>query len=193
MYFSGKKIKLKDGRICILKTARPEDAAGLIACLRTAFEETPFLLRDADEFRCTVEEEQEFLRKHLENLRSFLMLAEVEGKVAANCGIMPKGTFRRLRHRCDFAISIRKEFWSLGIGSSMTAYALKLAEQMGYEQVELGVVDGNDRAKALYERFGFAVIGKVFRAMKYGDGSYRDEWMMVKVFGKQNIKEEWNG
>ena len=61
-------------------------------------------------------------------------------------------------------------------------YALELAEKMGYEQMELGVVEGNDRAKALYERFGFEVTGKTPRAMKYDDGSYKDEYAMTKVF-----------
>ena len=190
MYFSEKEIKLKDGRTCILRTAQPKDAVGLILCLGMTFGETPFLLRDADEFRCTEKEERDFISKNLENPRGFLMLAEVDGQIAASCGIMPKGAFRRLRHRCDFAISVRKDYWSLGIGSNMIAYALMLAEQMGYEQVELGVVDGNDRAKVLYEQFGFTVVGKVWQSMKYRDGSYRDEWMMMRIFGKDRAKKE---
>ena len=53
---------------------------------------------------------------------------------------------------------------------------------MGYEQVELEVVDGNDRAKHLYEKMGFKEIGRVARSLKYDDGSYRDEICMVKIF-----------
>ena len=52
---------------------------------------------------------------------------------------------------------------------------------MKYEQVELEVVDGNNRAKNLYERFGFRETGRNFRALKYDDGSYRDEYKMVKI------------
>ncbi|MDE7286034.1 MAG: hypothetical protein K2N55_04205 [Lachnospiraceae bacterium] len=53
---------------------------------------------------------------------------------------------------------------------------------MGYEQMELGVVEGNDRAKALYERFGFEATGKTPRALKYDDGSYKDEYTLIKIF-----------
>lgn len=64
----------------------------------------------------------------------------------------------------------------------MMEYAFSLAKGMAYEQAELEVVDGNSRAKSLYERFGFQETGKNFRALKYDDGSYRDEYKMVKIF-----------
>ena len=43
-----------------------------------------------------------------------------------------------------------------------------------------GKVDGNDRAKALYEKCGFVETGRHFRALKYDDGSYRDEFIMSR-------------
>ena len=49
---------------------------------------------------------------------------------------------------------------------------------MGYEQIELGVIDGNERAKALYEKAGFVETGRYKNAMKYDDGTYRDEIIM---------------
>ena len=70
---------------------------------------------------------------------------------------------------------------ALCFGSAMIEYALSLAKKMGYEQAELEVVDGNNRAKSLYERFGFKETGKNFRALKYDDGSYKDEYKMVKI------------
>lgn len=63
----------------------------------------------------------------------------------------------------------------------MMAYVLSLAKDMGYEQVELEVVDGNSRAKHLYEKFGFIETGRNIRALKYDDGSYRDEYRMVRM------------
>lgn len=56
----------------------------------------------------------------------------------------------------------------------------ELAGKMGYEQIELGVIDGNERAKALYEKSGFVETGRYKNAMKYDDGTYRDEIMMWK-------------
>lgn len=47
------------------------------------------------------------------------------------------------------------------------------------EQIELDVVVENERAQKLYEKFGFEVCGRKKNALKYGDGSYADEYMMV--------------
>ena len=63
----------------------------------------------------------------------------------------------------------------------MMQYLEELARQIGYEQIELEVVDGNDTAKALYEKCGFVETGKHVRALKYDDGSYRDEFIMSKI------------
>ena len=110
-----------------------------------------------------------------------MMVAEVEGVIAGNCGIMSNGNLRRVYHRCGFAIALKEAYWNIGIGSAMMEYAFSLAKEMGYEQAELEVVEGNNRAKNLYERFGFKETGKNFRALKYDDGSYRDEYKMVKI------------
>ena len=110
-----------------------------------------------------------------------MMVAEVEGVIAGNCGIASNGSLRRVHHRCGFAIALKEAYWNMGIGSAMMEYAFSLAKEMEYEQVELEVVEGNDRARRLYERFGFRETGQNIRAVKYDDGSYRDEYKMVKI------------
>lgn len=182
MIFKEKETTLKDGRKCVLRPVQPDDALGMIEYLKMTSGESPFLLRYPEEVRFTEEKERELLSLRLKDETGFMMLAEIAGVIAGNCGIVPEGGYRRVKHRCGFAIALKKAYWHLGLGSEMMKYALELAQQMGYEQVELEVVDGNDRAKALYERFGFEVYGKSPRALKYDDGSYRDEYDMVKIF-----------
>lgn len=183
MIFEEKKIKLRDGRTCILRSVETKDAADMIEYLRTVSAETPFLLRNEDEVIYTVESEEQLLESKRNHPREIMMVAEVEGVVAGNCGIVSKGSLRRVYHRCGFAIALKEAYWSLGIGSAMMDYAFYLAEKMGYGQAELEVVDGNNRAKSLYEQFGFKETGKNFRALKYDDGSYADEYIMVKILG----------
>lgn len=182
MHFADKIIQLKDKRECILRTVYPNDSKAMLECFRTISAETPFLLRYADEVTLTDEEERELLQHKLDADNEFMMLAMVDHVLAGNCGIMAKGSVRRQRHRCGFAIGIKEDYWHLGLGTAMLDYALELAKAIGYEQVELEVVEGNDRAKALYKRFGFEETGKHVRALKYDDGSYRDEDVMVKIF-----------
>lgn len=181
MIFEKKIMNLKDGRTCILRPVEIKDAEAMIEYLRRVSSETPFLLRNEDEVTFTVEAEEKLLVSKRNASREIMMVAEVEGVIAGNCGIMSNGNLRRIYHRCGFAIALKEVYWNLGIGSAMMEYAFSLAKEMGYEQAELEVVEGNNRAKKLYERFGFKETGKNFRALKYDDGSYRDEYKMVKI------------
>ena len=181
MHFEDKETELKDGRKCILRAALPQDANHVIEYMKTVYSETPFLSRNADEVTYTEEEEAALFQRNLEDHFGFMMLAEIDGNIAGNCSIMSQGNYRRIRHRCNFAIALKKDFWHLGAASEMITYSLLLAEKMGYEQVELGVIAGNNRAKSLYEKFGFEVTGKNIRALKYDNGSYSDEYIMVRV------------
>ena len=179
MVFEKKIINLKDGRVCILRSVEVKDAEDMIEYLRMVSSETPFLLRNENEVTYTVESEEHLLEGKRNDPREIMMVAEVEGVIAGNCGIVSNGNLRRVFHRCGFAIALKQDYWNLGIGSAMMDYAFSLAKEMAYEQVELEVVDGNNRAKSLYERFGFKETGINLRALKYDDGSYRDEYKMV--------------
>lgn len=181
MIFEKKIINLKDGSACILRPVEVKDAEAMIEYLRIVSSETPFLLRNGDEVTYTVESEEQLLEDKRNAPREIMMVAEVNGSIAGNCGIVSHGNLRRVYHRCGFAIALKEAYWNLGIGSAMMEYACSLAKKMGYEQVELEVVDGNNRAKNLYERFGFEETGKNIRALRYDDGSYRDEYKMVKI------------
>ncbi|MDO5154475.1 MAG: GNAT family N-acetyltransferase [Eubacteriales bacterium] len=181
MKFENRTITLKDGRECVLRPTTAEYAQDMIDYLKLTATESPFLLREPEEVTYTLEQEKEILTNLYENKKSVMMLAVVEGKVAGNCSINGLGDKQRIRHRCGLAIALKKEFWGLGIGNALLNYLSELAERIGYEQIELEVVDGNDTAKRLYEKCGFVETGRRVRAMKYKDGSYRDEFIMTKV------------
>lgn len=73
-----------------------------------------------------------------------------------------------------------REYWGLGIGSALFEQFLALARQRSVEIVELAYMEGNERGRRLYEKFGFAPVGEVPRAYKLADGSYRSEVLMQK-------------
>lgn len=181
MEFLSKTITTKDGNHWVLRNVQPSDAQGMLDYLRIVSGETPYLLRNVDEITFTLEGEKTILQSRLEEDGGFMMLAEKDGMIAGNCSLARKGGARRVRHRSSFAIAIKEEYWNLGLGSAMVNYVLELAKDLGYGQVELEVVEGNDRAKALYEKMGFQQTGVCPQALRYDDGSYRDEYCMVKI------------
>lgn len=181
MRFENRSVRLKDGRECVLRPTTAEDAQEMIDYMKITAAETPFLLRYPDEVKYTLENEKEILARIYGEEKTVMMLALVDGQVAGNCSISGLGDKRRILHRCSLAIALKKEYWGLGIGTAMLDYLTELARGIGYEQIELEVVEGNVSAKRLYEKCGFVETGRRVRAMKYDDGTYRDEFVMSKL------------
>ena len=181
MIFHPKEITLKNGKKAILKTPEISDAAGMLAYIKKACGETDLLLRTPEEWEAvTLEKEEKWVKNQRESKNTLAITCFIDGEIAGNCEIsFRSGT--KTRHRAVVGIAILQKFWNLGIGTAMMQYLEELARQIGYEQIELEVVDGNDTAKRLYEKCGFVETGKQARALKYDDGTYRDEILMIKV------------
>ena len=86
------------------------------------------------------------------------------------------------RHRASVAIALLQEFWNLGIGTRMFEEMFQVAEARGgVRQIELEFIEGNTRARALYEKMGFRITGIKPDAIRMKDGSFVNEYMMVKM------------
>lgn len=180
MRIEDKKVHLKDGRLCILRSPKLEDADQLVEYLKVTAAETDFLLKYPEEVKISVEQEKEILKWFIESERDLMIIAEVDGKVAGNCSFSAIGGKLRVRHRCSLGIALYQKYWGLGIGRELTALLLEKARDCGYEQIELEVVSKNKRAVALYEKIGFERVGERPKAMKHKDGSYDSNIIMVK-------------
>lgn len=175
----------KLGRTVELRSARLEDAEDLIQYLKVTCGETPYLIREPDEVTITLEDEKNFLKSKIESDRELMLLAFVDGKHVGNCSLMSIASYRRYQHRCDVAIALYQDYCGCGIGKAMLETVLDVATKLGYEQAELEVVAGNEKAISLYEKLGFKKYGTFPDNMKYADGTYRDAyWMMKKLENK---------
>lgn len=181
MYFPEKEVKLNDGRVAVLRSADVKDAADCLEYLRITATETPFLLREPEENDMTLETEEAFLRARLEDPHALMLIARIDGEYAGNCGLVSMGDNLRVRHRCGMGIALYRKFCNNGLGRIMIETVVEVAEKLGYEQIELEVVEGNDRAKHVYESLGFKPFGVRPHALKYKDGTYADETLMVKM------------
>ena len=179
MEFGEISIKDKLGRTVILRNARPEDSAALIEYLRITSAETPYLIREPEEITITEEKEKQFIQAKIDAERELMLVAFIDGKHIGNCSLMSIAPYKRYCHRCDVAIALYKEYCGCGIGKAMLQTVLDVAKNIGYEQAELTVVSGNDKAYHLYESLGFKECGRMPNANKYDDGTYSDDIYMV--------------
>lgn len=180
MLFEEKKIILKDGREAVLRSPVKEDAAELLAYLRDCAGETEFILRTPEECqRMTLQIEENFIESVNNSGTNMLISCFIGDTAAGNCQLSYNSA-EKIAHRADIAIGVREKFWNLGIGSVMFREMIADAEKRGIVQLELEYIDGNDRAKHLYEKMGFTEVGQIPDAFKMKDGSFRNEVIMVR-------------
>lgn len=182
MYYKEKQITLKDGRTAVLRIPARSDARQMLDFIRTCCSETDFLLSSPDEFSLTVEEEADFLEKNALGENSVMIVCTVGNEIAGDCSVQ-FNRHRRTKHRASLGITVLKKYWRLGIGQAMMNEIIGAARDRGVELLELEFVEGNDRARALYEKLGFVITGEKEDAIRLDSGASRKLFSMTKHLG----------
>ena len=175
------RFSLKDGREALLRSPREEDVPGMLDYLRRTAGETIFLLRTPEECGKYTEEGEKALFEQINaSDHTAMPVCLVDGKIAGNCQIDWK-TGIKTRHRATVAIALFKEFWGQGIGTKMFETLIRIAEENPYiTQMELDFIEGNSRARALYEKMGFRICGVKPNAIRLPDGTMLNEYSMIR-------------
>ena len=173
--------ELKNGKRVLIRRPRTEDAEQMIRVMKAADNETRFLARNPGEFKITVEQEAAMIGDMLRGGGGRMwFVPEYEGKLVGQCSVGLVRNNERYLHRASVAFIVLKEYWGLGIGGKMMRECLDWCKEHRIEQVELDVLQQNERAIAMYKGFGFEIVGAVPHALKYPDGTYGDEYLMMK-------------
>ena len=169
-----------NGKEIIFRSAKEEEADMLIGYLKTVTGETRFLMCESDEVKYTTESEIEFIKEHNESEKGLIMLAFVDGEHAGNCSFLTVGSSRRNKHRASLGIALYQKYTGFGLGRLMMERMLEIVKELGFEQAELIVIGGNEKAYHLYESLGFKETGRIPNANRFDDGTYADDIHMVK-------------
>ena len=181
MIFSETEIQMKNGRKALLRSPCEDDAEEMLRFIRKASGETDFLMAYPEEYAdFTLEQEKAFLSSNCNNKNGLMIACVVDGRIAGSCQISFR-TGMKDRHRASVAIALLKEFWNQGIGTRMFEELFRAAgERGGIRQIELDFIEGNSRARGLYEKMGFRITGVKPDAIRMKDGSFVNEYMMLK-------------
>ena len=124
----------------------------------------------------TQHEVVEFLKKDLESNEGKLIAAESNGEPVGTVSLWWRSAGRD-RHVAWLGISVRSEHWGKGVGSGLMHEAVRVAKELGFSKIVLGVFDGNERAMRLYKKFGFK--NEAYETDEvWIDGSWRKGFMM---------------
>ena len=135
-----------------------KDAKNLLEFCNQVGSETDNLSYGSEGMGLSVAEEEEILAKFQNDKTSYFLLAEENGQIVGTCNCR---SFRkkRLSHRAEIGIAVKKDYWNKGIGRKLLTSLIALAKQSGLKVLSLEVRTDNKRAIHLYESLGFRRIG----------------------------------
>jgi len=108
------------------------------------------------------------------------LVAERNGIVVGSAGLHPALQTRR-RHAAMLGISVAREAQGQGVGGALMRALCDYADDWAHLlRIELTVFVDNERAIALYRRFGFVHEG-TFRAYALRNGVYVDTHAMARL------------
>ncbi len=163
----------------IIREARPEDAAEMIAYMRRVLAEPGInLITEVDEFSPTIEAEAHWIREIVRSDNSLFIVAEHEGRLIGQLTL--RGEKRRnVHHSAVLGITVAREWRGQGIGRRLIRHAVDWAQRTGVlTRIELHVFARNVGAIRLYESCGFVPEGRR-RGAVIRDGELLDDLVMA--------------
>ena len=169
------------GRILLIREAAAEDARAVLDYVNAVSGESDFLSFGSGEFELTEQEEEEFLRMCRATDNQLYLLGMIDDALASTLNFSG-GRRPRLRHSGEFGVSVRRDYWGLGIGSLMLDALIAWAREAGIvKKINLRVRTDNSRAIRLYRSKGFQIEGTCRKEILL-DGRYYDHhWMGLEL------------
>lgn len=163
----------------IIREAVAEDAEKLLEHMRRVGSESDNLSYGAAGPSLSVEEEAEFLRATRLDRRSIMLIAWKNNEIVGSANL--KAFSRRMSHRAELGITVKRSEWNRGIGSALLERIVEFAGGADIEIISLEVRSDNQNAIHLYKKFGFKNMGKFPAFFKIADVYHDCELMYLDL------------
>ncbi|WP_079710975.1 GNAT family N-acetyltransferase [Paraliobacillus ryukyuensis] len=164
-----------------IRTGRLDDAEAILDIQRDVVMENKYLISVPDEFDKSLEQQNDWIQKVLENERETIIVAEKDDKVIGWL-VFESPNRKRLSHTGSIETMIHKDYRGKGIGEMLIIELLNWAEKNPLiEKVSLGVISTNQRAISLYKNMGFIEEGRKNKEIKLSEHEYADDILMYKL------------
>ncbi|MBL7554900.1 MAG: GNAT family N-acetyltransferase [Bdellovibrionaceae bacterium] len=186
MIIEPKEIKLKSGKVLVLKSPQPEHAQNLINHFKNLFNHSYRNMNMNKNFWDTfaVEEEVKILTDFSTSPSKFMISAFDGDKIIGNLGCFGMaGEFHKYNSR--IGMGLEKEFHNLGLGTALLKYAVEISKKNKIHRLELNVRTFNEPGISLYEKSGFNRVG-ILKEVAFIDGNFCDEYVYEMIIGNSN-------
>jgi len=141
-----------DGTKVTLRPARADDAAAIIAAVRSSSADRSYVLmeiygKDAAAQRAYLE--------GLDHNHNLFLVATVDGSVIGILALLDAFLCSATEPALAVGIHLVREWRGRGIGSTMLRYALRWAQEHGYRRVEADIFTANKLSLHLFSKAGF--------------------------------------
>ena len=157
----------------IYREAEPSDAGKFLEYCKIVGRETDNLTFGAEGLPLSISQEADYIRKYAGNPNSVMIVAFDEGELIGTGVVSVVSGRPRFAHRREIAISVRKDYWGKGIGTGIMNVLMDFCKKSDAKVIELEVRSDNEKAIALYKKFGFEKIG-TYKKFFCIDGEYYD-------------------
>ena len=170
--FKPKLYKYERGREMVeIRKAVAADAEKILNYCKVVGAESDNLTFGAEGVSITIEKEREYLESILHSNKQLYLVA-VDNNEIVGTAVFSSFVKARLAHRAEISISVKKSMWGRHIGTRFMEQLVDFAKNVAKtEIISLEVRSDNERAIALYEKFGFQKVGRFDGFMKI-DGNY---------------------
>jgi L-phenylalanine/L-methionine N-acetyltransferase len=162
-----------DGQVFFVRPSRPTDARPFLEMWQEVVGERRFVRTE------TVTTSARYWRKRFRDswTNDHASLVALHGdRMIGNLDVArEEGTVTR--HVASIGMAVARDWRGRGVGSALLAEAVRWAEHAGVEKLGLSVYPDNERARALYRKFGFEEEGRLTGHSKKSVG-YLDEIVM---------------
>lgn len=164
------RLVARDGSPVCLRLATEEDAVPFAEAVDSVAQERAYFTRS----RFEVDEEQERAFVATARERGDLILLAITGGRVVGWVTLLRARPEFLQHTAELGMGVVRGYRGLGIGTALLVQAIRWAGARSLDKVNLRVRASNQKAKALYLRFGFVQEG--YRAREICDplGGYDD-------------------
>jgi putative acetyltransferase len=157
-----------------IRKGEPTDAEAIWKCYTA-----PRVVRDTLQLPYrSLESVRELLVKSPEG--DHILVAVVDGDVVGVIGLHTPSR-PRVNHRGEIGMMVRDDWQGKGIGTAIMRAVIDLADKwLNLTRIDLTVFTDNERAIALYRKFGFEIEGTL-RKYAFRDGEFVDAYVMARV------------
>lgn len=157
--------RLSDSTKVTLRPARPDDAAAIIAAVRSSSEERSYVLMEI--YGMDAAAQRKFLEER-DPAHNLTLVATVDGAVIGLLALLDSCRFCATEPCLAAGIHLVRDWRGRGIGSALLRYGLRWAKEHGYRRIEADIFTANNRSLRLFEKAGFREEASRSRRVQVG-------------------------